>query len=253
MDINLDICIILSQICEDFNKKEYHARDINSIIPKLSFVVYNLAVSGKEIIKIVDILIELKKLNRLVTINDETMDLVNYIYYEQVITAHENILSFDDIMRFILLPSQKNIEKRINEGYEYQTKLEFFIALLGTFFDTDHGTKRIEVLYKYNKELCNLILARENCNDLVEIEDTLIVSTIIRLCGLFYFNLEKYEYNYQLLIDTVAEIIDNYQDFIYYCEKEGIKDMPDTEEDFDTIYIGLVKLLDNKNEKKKKL
>ena len=60
--------------------------------------------------------------------------------------------------------------------------------------------------------------------------------------------MNKYNDNYRMLVEIVKEILTNYKDFVIFCDYEGIKALPDTEEDLDNTYMGIAKLLNNKKE-----
>ena len=85
--------------------------------------------------------------------------------------------------------------------------------------------KELCILGKYNNELKEIIIKYKevvkiykeyNCNDIM------LSYIISHLASMLYFNLDRYNHDYNLIVEVFERIINNHQDFVNYCYQEKI-------------------------------
>ena len=73
---------------------------------------------------------------------------------------------------------------------------------------------------KYNHDLKEIIIHYKESERIYKkyvVNDILLDMMLSHFATMLYFNLEDFNYDYDVLIDILYQIIDNYQEFIDYC------------------------------------
>ena len=245
-----DFADILRRICDN----NYSLDDINKILPKLTIICKNCDVYGEELIKIIELLIELDKECRLEMVNKESLDIVNSIYKLSSIFGNMFKITYYEIIKHLLVPYNLNKCEYEMIVYLYQSRFELLMGIIGKLLRKGPYYQFFSLISKYNKELYDLILTQQKCDEILrekEEIDLLIASTLSHMFGVFYFNQDKYENDYQMIEQLAINIINNPDEFNAYCEDEGITMIPSNDKELEKIYAGVNKLLDSAYVKKK--
>ena len=233
--------------------KEYSIQDVERILPKLQIVTEILDVSGNEILDIMDLLIDLNNHNLLDCINKESLSFIEFIHNIQLLTGATSLNNFD-IMKHVFTPYNLNICNEDDEVYTYQSKFELLITILVGLVSNPITLRAFAFLNKYNKELYDLVLLQKKCMMLLkknDLEDNIYETTIIHMCGVFYFCQDKYGKDYRLIEDITKDIIERPDSFQAYCDYTGISNKVMFLGELKQVYSGIIKLLDSAYLRKK--
>ncbi len=222
----------LIQIYNSINSKKISNNDILPILSKLYLILNKVDLDEIEIINLIDVLLYFYEQNELEKINIETINLILKI------TKSKNLelnLYFPIIIKHLLMPYELNICPNNHDILLFLSEFEILLELCINSFNNDD----LELLNKYNHNFVKLILYYKTAIDInrTSINDKLILNTMIsHFCTMFYFNQEKLENKYDIIISLTKNIIKNYQDFINYCYNEKIMD------NFSQLYVELDKV-----------
>lgn len=232
--------------------KKYTESELNVILPKLSMICNKFNIVGTEVIDMIELLINFKKMNRLELVNEESLDFINYVFTFQKMIGMP-FLRYHEIMKHILTPHQLNKCDDEKQVYLYQIKIEFLMAALEGIVAAGNNFRLFLSLGKYNDELYNLSLLMHKCGNKLRdnnVVDRLTVSSLTHMFGVFYFNQEKYNKDSQILEEIVDSMIDNPSQFKSYCENAGVVAVPQTDADWELTYLGIIDILDSAYKKK---
>ena len=244
---------ILSAMYEGISHKKLMYDDFMAILPKLKIVRKHLPLNGVELIKLIDELMVFKSKKVLEKIDDETVDLVKKLYYGELQFGILGLLSPTEILKHILLPYRTNTCTKEKEIYIHIAGFEFLLDLMAKTIDKNNKYQQ-EIIRKNNSELFELLMHYYLCIEKAETtQKTIICSALVNAFGLFYFKQDDYDNDYSLLDSITNNIVENKEIFIDYCDKEGIKELFFTPEDYKSTYTAINKLIDESyNVKKEK-
>lgn len=244
---------IYSDIISRLFDKKYSTKEISSILPKIKLFCDKFNIDGEELRQTIDLLIEIKRMNRLEMVNSESLNFIEYLYNFQLMNGMP-ILTYYEITKHILIPYNLNKCDDESRVYSYQAKIELLMSILEGIVASGNNFEMFLTLSKYNKELYDIALLQGKIGFKLEnnrMLDPLTISTVSHLFGVFYINQDKYKKDSSILEDIVDNIISNPEKFKEYCEQVGIVTNPRIKEDLNLIYLGINELLDASFEKKK--
>lgn len=199
----------------DISDNKLDESEMNFIIPKLNIIIDKVKLDEIEIIKIIDTLIEIKNKELLDKINPEIIDLIIRITKKDKIDL-SGTLYFSVILKHVILPYNKNICDKDYNILLYLSEFEILIELASKMLNE----KDLEILEDYNYELKELIVKyKEAMKKYYDSdENNIVLSTMIsHFASLIYFYSNEYYNNYDLLVEIVERILNNYQNFVKYC------------------------------------
>ena len=95
-------------IYNEISDEKLDEQELLSILPKLYLILNKITLDNVEIVQVIDVLKEFKNLNKLDSINPETIDLIIKIAIIDDF-ALEGTLYFSLILKYTLLPFNKSI------------------------------------------------------------------------------------------------------------------------------------------------
>lgn len=174
--------------------------------------------------KIDSLLKELVNKKVITKISDELLELISRILgNEDGVIYSEDIEYFISILKYITLPFYKN---KCVKKEDLSTFLKEFDKMIN-LMTINLQEKDYEIIYKYNKELVNVIKEYIRILDIYQISggnisDTkIITSTLSHLVVIMYLSMDEYEYDCNVLEKVFLKIINNYEDFLYECRILG--------------------------------
>ena len=157
-------------------------------------------------------------------INDELLDLISRILgNEDKVIYLEDIEHFISILKNITLPFYKN---KCEKKEELSTFLKDFDKMIN-LMTINLQEKDYEILYKYNKELINVIQEYIKILDIYQFSDgnisdtKIITATLSHLVVIMYLSMDEYDYDRNVLEKVFLKIINNYEEFLYECRILG--------------------------------
>lgn len=190
------------------------------ILPKLYMIVNKIKADEVEVIELIDVLNELKQNKILEKISPEIIDLIIKVTKSNWIDMNDNHY-FNIVLKHVLLPFNKDICENDYNLVVFLSDFEIFIELANKLLKN----KELEVLDKYNHELKQVIINYKDMQRLYKryvINDVILNQMTSHFASMLYFNLEEFDYDYDLLIELLEKCILNYQSFIDYCCSLGI-------------------------------
>ena len=175
-------------------------------------------------VKIDNLLNELSNNKVINKINDELLDLISRILgNEDGRIYFEDIKYFISFLKIITLPFYKN---KCEKKEDLSTFLKEFDKMIN-LMTINLQDKDYEILYKYNKELVNVIKEYIRILEIYQIgggnlSDTKIVtSSLSHLVVIMYLSMDEYEYDSNVLEKVFLKIINNNEEFLYECRILG--------------------------------
>ena len=200
--------------------EEISKSEINVILPKLYLILNNVKLDEVEIINIIDVL---RKINEFGLLNNVTVEIIKLI---KKVTKYDYLnlqgtIYFSELLKDVILPYNKNICEKEYNLIMFLSEFEIYMELVRqTLNDSE-----LRILSKYNSELTEIIKKYKevikqykeyNCSDIM------LSYTISHLASMLYFNLDKYNHDYNLIVDVFERIINSHQEFVNYCYQEEI-------------------------------
>ena len=213
----------LLNIYNQISDEKLDQKELLTILPKLYLIMNKVKMDEIEIIRIIDVLEEIKKQGQLEKINPELIDLVIRITNKDNITL-EGTLYFSIILKHVTLPYNLNICDKDYNLMMFLSEFEILLELINKMLNKED----LVILDKYNHELKEVILRYKEVREMYKkhvTKDIILSFFISHFASMLYFKLDDYEYDYDLLIEAVDNIIfDNatYQKFIDYCCSYGL-------------------------------
>lgn len=207
-------------IYNEISDEKLDLNELMTILPKLYLIMNKVKMDEIEIIKIIDTLEEIKKLGQLDKIDPELIDLVIRITQKDELNL-SGTLYFSDILKHVLLPYKMNVCKENYNLMLYLSEFEIFLELATKMLNR----KDIMLLDKYNHELKEIIVKYREAEKIYKkyVRNDVILSTMLsHFATIMYFYIDEFEYDFDLLLEILYNIIDNYQAFIDYCCLFGI-------------------------------
>ena len=193
---------------------------LSEILPKLYMIINKIKADEVEVINLIDTLKEIKKEGKLEKISPEIVDLIIKVSKNNAIDMEDNEY-FNIILKHVLLPYNKNICDNEYNLMLFLTEFEIFLDLIIKSLKN----KDLMILDKYNHELKQIVV---NYQDMQKIYKKYVINDVIldqmtsHFASMMYFNLDDFDYDYDILIEILERIILNYQAFIDYCCTLGI-------------------------------
>ena len=253
----------LKIIYDDSINKELHFKELQDIKKELELICPIVVFDEFVLQDIIDTLFYFKNLNLLNTINKESLDLLLQIFYasrDDMFDSLNNIY-FTRHLRNLLLPFNMN---RCDEEYNITNFLNEFDIFINLIKD-NCNTEDYKTLKKYNTNLYEISGHYYEIMNKIEktylfrysgIKEKMQLNGVItHLATLVYFSLDKYNYQYDLLDETLNEIFNNIIDFFVICDRFLIFQdiLPSDEQETLREYKYCVELLDKQFGKRKKL
>lgn len=202
------------------SEEKINQDELSIILPKLYLIMNKIEMDEVEIIMVIDTLREINNLNQIEKITPEIIDLIIKITKNDKINL-EGTLYFSIILKHVILPYSLN---KCNQDYNlmmYLSEFELLIELINKMLNK----KDLIILDKYNHELTEIIKKYKEVMAIYKkyvINDVILNTMISHFSSMLYFNLDDYDKKYDLLMEIVINIINNYQPFIDYCCSYGI-------------------------------
>lgn len=207
---------LYNTICEEkINKQE-----LFTILPKLYLIINKIPMDEVDLINAIDVLIEIRDLNQLDKITPELIDLIIRITKNEKINL-EGTLYFTIILKHIVLPYKINICDKNYNLMLFLSEFEILIDLINIMLNK----KDLIILDKYNHELHEIIMKYKEIRKIYDryvINDVILGTMSLHFATMLYFNLDDYDFEYNLISDLFIQLINNYQQFIDYCCSLGI-------------------------------
>lgn len=249
---------LIKSIYDGVYNKELKYEDFMIIFPKLKIINHHHFIDGLDTIQLIDELLKFKNNNMLERITEETVDLIEGIYSFQLYSngIKVPVLNKLELLKYLILPYNMNkCEIDIDYFlYLHMVKFEILFSTVEEYL-TVFGAKHLETLRRYNIDLYNIVLYINKYSEKIIKnikERELVCTSIIRLFSIFYFKQDEYNNDYGFIDGIINNIIENEDYFVDYCDKEGIKTLYLTNDEANSIYRGLIKLLDEGYIEKKK-
>ena len=231
--------------------------ELLTILPKLYLIMNKVDMDEIEIVRMIDTLREIRNKNRFDSVTPELVDLIIKTTKNDIIDL-EDTLYFDVILKNTVLPYNENI---CDKDYNLMLFLSGFELYL-EFINQMLKKKDLVILDKYNHELVEIIKRYKQVQYIYKqcvVNDVILSTMISHFASMLYFNLEEFDYDYDLLTRIVSNIINNYQKFIDYCCSLGLHknftristDLSGIEKEYSVSY-DMMKYL-YKNEKNEKI
>ena len=202
-------------IYNEISDEKLDEQELLSILPKLYLILNKITLDNVEIVQVIDVLKEFKNLNKLDSINPETIDLIIKIAIIDDF-ALEGTLYFSLILKYTLLPFNKSIYQENYDSLFLISEFELYLELISKTITK----KDLMIMDKYNHDLKEIIIHYKESERIYKkyvVNDILLDMMLSHFATMLYFNLEDFNYDYDILIDILYQIIDNYQGFIDYC------------------------------------
>ena len=203
------------------NDKEVSEESISNIIPKLHMILNKRKLDNIEIVILIDFLLETEKNHQLDTITPEIIDLINKILNDDKQKLY-GTLSFTDSLRYTIVPYNIDSYKNSDQLIIFLSEFEILIELIRE----NLKAKEINILDKYNHNLKEIVINYKEVLDIykkIVYGDVMLSSMISHFATILYLNIEKYDYDYELLKNVFYKLIENYQTFIDYCCSLGLQ------------------------------
>lgn len=242
MDNFKDSYLIIKLMYEGMSNKKMSYDDFIAIFPKITMIIHKFGVSGYEMIRLIDLLLEFRTNNLLERINNETIDFVNEIYCCQEYGINIVVINKIDILRHLLLPYKLNICEKEDETYAHFSNFECLYTLVDLCITIN--PRGMESLRKYNIELYETVLRFNKYKYKINKNNKLAHISIIHLISAFYFKQDEYDKDYSLLDQIIGNISKNEESFKEYCNNEGITLNIKSQNELNNMYRGLINLLD---------
>ena len=194
--------------------------ELNELMPKLYMIINKTETKEIEIIELIDTLKEIKRKCNYEKITPEIVDLVIKLTKDNK-NELEDCIYFGMLLKHVILPFDKNICDNDYDFMLFLSEFEIFIELASKYLNNNE----MKVLDKYNHELKQIIM---NYKDMKKIynncvnKDILLNQMMSHFAVILYFNLERFDYDYDLLILLLEKLINNYYEFVDYCYSHGI-------------------------------
>ena len=201
--------------------EKINKESITTILPKLYMIINKVELDEVEIVSVIDTLKELEKNDVLGKVNVEIIDLINKIIESEEINL-EGTVYFSEILKHTILPFNKNVCSKEYNLMLFLSEFEIYIELISQRLNK----KELGILDKYNHELTEIIKVYKNVQNIykkVVYNDVMLSSMISHFASMLYFNLEDYDFDYNLVNEVFERILYNYQEFIDYCCSMGIQ------------------------------
>ena len=207
---------IYNELSDDVIKEE----EINQILPKLYLIMNKVKLDVIEIIETIDVLREINQKNRINQINPEIIDLIIKATSKDMIILEEN-LYFPMVLKHLILPFKENICQEDYNIVMFLSEFEIFLDLA----KINLNKKDLSILDKYNHELKQIVTNYKECMNIYEKHvknDVILDEFIAHFATILYFNLDEFNYDYDVLLEILIKIMENYYSFIDYCCSTGI-------------------------------
>ena len=245
---------ILIKLVTNLLDNKYSKEEIKNMLPKIELLCDKAALSGKDLNDAIHMLFEFKENNILSSINEESIELIDYIHKVSRFFLKGDFLKFDITMKNILMPQQYLKCKTEEEAYQVQEEFNSLLyVLVSMSMQTSTFFRIIFELGKFNRDLFEIIGSENRC--LADVakkgrkEDIPVLNAVNRLYGILYFNLEKYRRDYKMVEELGKTILNNPDIYKDYCVTENMSYTPIFYEQLRNVYSGSIKLLDSANEK----
>ncbi len=211
------------QILEIYNKisdDKLDNSELLTILPKLYLIINKVNVDEVELIRTVDVLKEINKYNKLDNVTPEVIDLIIRSIKNGDIDL-EGAVYFSIMLKHVILPYNENFCDEEYNTVLFLSEFEIFIEL----FNKMLKKKDLIILDKYNHELKEVIVKYKEVMNIYKrcvINDVMFGAMISHFAAMLYFNLDDYDFDYDLISDLSYDLINNYQKFIDYCFNLGI-------------------------------
>lgn len=204
------------------SRKKIDVDDLVSVLPKVQLMLTKIKLDNVEIVNLIDVLVDIKKVNMLDKVTSESLDLIVNSVCEDNGRIDRSIY-LPLMVRHILLPYNVNRCDNKNELLLFLSQYEMVVELIIKFFKE----KDYIILEKYNPELADVIDAYRNTMRLYKTiigKEYVLCNIIAHMSTMLYFKLDEYNFDYGLVEETASRLMDNYDEFIDYCQKEDILD-----------------------------
>ena len=242
----------LKRIYAESLNNELSYKELKDIKKELTLLCQITEFDSFALEDIICTLLYFKKLNILDKINNESISLLRQITFgnKEETYSDSNTIFLNKYLRDLLLPFNYNhCDKEYNILY-FLSETDTFINLIRNNCQRDGFI----TLKKYNSHLYEIAiryyqimeeLEASNYYILGGLKDRIIfASTLSHLASLLYLSLDEYDYDYDLLIRTWNNIIENFIDYLITCEDYKIyQDLSPSENELKNEYELSLKLL----------
>ncbi len=220
----------LAVIYQKAKKKKLNNVELQDIKEQLELICQIMEYDSFALKDIIETLFELKKLNLLDTVNQESLDLLKQITYGDKNESFNDSETFliNMYLRTLLLPFKYNLCDKEYNIDRFLNELDIFINLLRD----NCNVQDYQILDKYNHHLYEILMHFIPLIDSLEesvfflasgrMDQILLTSTLSHLATLLYLKLDEFEYQYDLLDKTWKDILNNIFDYFNSCYNYGV-------------------------------
>lgn len=200
-------------IYNEISEEKIYESKLNEIQRELEIILSNVKLDIPEIIELIDVLFEFNELGEKDKINNESVCLVDKIIKKDDFL--DSTCYFPLYLKHILLPYNINKCKSEYDLLMFIGEFEHIQTILSEDLNDD-----LKILDKYNPELCQLIYKYHACKK--RFKDNLFQTIFSHIASLFYFKLDNYDKDFELLEDITNSFINSYNDYINYFSEVNI-------------------------------
>lgn len=200
-------------------------QELSSILPNLYMIINRLNCSDKDIVLLINCLMAIKKQGAYDKITIELIDFIIKVMNNGGI--QRDFFYFPAFLMIIILPYNTYcVEENIVAAL---TNIRFFVTLVINGLMTKKLTEKdLNTIGIYNKELENIIKVAIKVEKIYKrhvINDQILRYIILHMEALLYMRLEDYDFDYNILLFFIGNIVNNpdiYQNLIALCVQKGI-------------------------------
>ena len=200
-------------IYNEISEEKIDENKLNEIQSELEIILSNVKLDIPEIIELIDVLFEFNELGEKNKINNESVCLVDKIIKKDDFL--DSTCYFPLYLKHILLPYNKNKCTSEYDLVMFIGEFEHIQTILNEDLNED-----LKILDEYNPELCQLIYTYHACKQ--RCKDNLFQTIFSHIVSLFYFKLDNYDKDFELLEEITNSFINNYNDYIDYFSEVNI-------------------------------